>query len=128
MQTRMKKSLVFGIICVLILVSIPTLNAEVDYFQNSMVLIFGKCNTTSCGSIWWKFGLYIPVIKRNFFMIASDENESINVLILSFKDGFGYLMCVTVCQFVNCLFRGLGSIKLGFVSEEELESGEEIQL
>jgi hypothetical protein len=89
MQTRVKKSLVFGILCVLILTSIPTINAEVDHFQNSLVLIFGKCNTTSCGSIWWKFGLYIPVIKRNFFMIASNENESINILILSFEDGFG---------------------------------------
>ena len=89
MQTRVKKSLVIGIICILVLVSIPTINADVDYFQNSIVLIFGKCNTTSCGGIWWKFGLYVPVVKRNFFMLASDENESINILILSLKDGFG---------------------------------------
>jgi hypothetical protein len=46
----------------------------------------------------------------------------------AFKAGYGYLMCVTVCQFVNSLFRSLGSIKLGFISEEELESGEEILL
>lgn len=51
-----------------------------------------------------------------------------NVGMFSFKDGFGYLELVTVCQFVNSLFRSLGSIKLGFVSEEELESGEEILL
>ncbi len=89
MHTRVKKSLVIGVISILVLVSIPTINADVDYFQNSIVLIFGKCNTTTCGGIWCKFGLYVPVVKRNFFMLASDENESINVLILSLKDGFG---------------------------------------
>jgi hypothetical protein len=35
-----------------------------------------------------------------------------------FKDGFGYLELVTICQFVNSLFRDLGSVELGFVSEE----------
>ena len=45
-----------------------------------------------------------------------------------FKEGFGYIEFVTVCQFVNSLFRSLGSVKLGFVSEENLEKGEEIQL
>ena len=46
-----------------------------------------------------------------------------NVGIFSFKDGFGYLELVTVCQFVNSLFRGLVSIELGFIFEEELENG-----
>jgi len=44
------------------------------------------------------------------------------------KDGSGYLEHVTVCQFVNSLFRNLGSIELGFVSEEDLEKGEKIHL
>ncbi|MGA3191706.1 MAG: hypothetical protein ABSD73_04225 [Candidatus Bathyarchaeia archaeon] len=46
----------------------------------------------------------------------------------SFKEGYGYLECLTVCQFVVSLFRSLGSVELGFVSEEELEIGEEIEL
>jgi hypothetical protein len=46
----------------------------------------------------------------------------------TFKDGYGYLEFVTVCQFVNTLFRDLGSAELGFVSEEDLEKGEEIRL
>lgn len=50
-----------------------------------------------------------------------------NVRIFEFKDGSGYLERVTVCQFVNCLFRKLGSLELGFVPEEELEKGEEIE-
>jgi hypothetical protein len=45
-----------------------------------------------------------------------------------FKDGSGYLERITVCQFVNSLFRSLGSIPIGFISEEDLEKGEEIQL
>jgi len=90
MQSKMKKSLILGIICGLIVVSFPTITGEIDYYHNSIVLILGKCNITGCGGIWWKFGLYIPMVKRNVFIIANDEkNESINALILSFKDGFG---------------------------------------
>jgi hypothetical protein len=51
-----------------------------------------------------------------------------NVGMFEFKDGSGYLEHITVCQFVNSLFRSLGSVPIGFVSEEDLEKGEEIQL
>ena len=51
-----------------------------------------------------------------------------NVGMFDFKDGSGYLERATVCQLVNSLFRSLGSVELGFVSEEDLEKGEEIQL
>jgi hypothetical protein len=50
-----------------------------------------------------------------------------NVGMFRFKDGLGYLVLVTVCQFVNSLFRSLGSVRLGFVSEEDFEADEEIQ-
>jgi len=50
-----------------------------------------------------------------------------NVGMFEFKDDFGYLELVTVCQFVNSLFRSLGSMELGFVPEEDLEYGEEIE-
>ena len=43
------------------------------------------------------------------------------------KEGLGYLECVTICQFVDSLFRSLVSMPLGFVSERELENGEEIE-
>jgi hypothetical protein len=49
-----------------------------------------------------------------------------NAGMFSFKDGFGYLGCVTVCQFVNSLFRSLVTIELGYVIEESLEADEEI--
>ncbi len=49
-----------------------------------------------------------------------------NVGMFEFKEGFGYVERVTVCQFVSSLFRSLGSVELGFVSEEDLEKGEEV--
>jgi hypothetical protein len=51
-----------------------------------------------------------------------------NAEIFEFKEDFGYLERVTVCQFVNSLFRNLGSIPLGFVTEEELEDDIEAEL
>jgi hypothetical protein len=51
-----------------------------------------------------------------------------NLGMLSFKDGFGYLELVTVCQFVDNLFRDLGTTELGFVCEEDFEEGEEIEI
>jgi hypothetical protein len=47
--------------------------------------------------------------------------------IFEFRVGSGFLNHVTICQFVNSLFRRLGSVELGFVSEEDLEKGEEIE-
>jgi len=50
-----------------------------------------------------------------------------NVGMFEFKDASGYPEGVTVCQFVGSLFRSLGFVELGFVSEEDLEKGEEIE-
>jgi hypothetical protein len=51
-----------------------------------------------------------------------------SVVLFQFKEGSGYTEHVTVCQFVYSLFRSLGSMELCFVSEEDLEKGEEIQV
>ena len=89
MQNRMlKKGLVIGVICVLILVSVPTITADVENYNNSIVLIAGKSNSTSCLSLWWRIGLYIPIMKRHFFVAANgEEGESLNVLIFSRNNG-----------------------------------------
>jgi hypothetical protein len=50
-----------------------------------------------------------------------------NVGMFEFREGSGYLEHITVCQLVNSLFRSLGSVELGFVSEEELERCEEVE-
>ena len=50
------------------------------------------------------------------------------VSMFSFKNGFGYLELITICHFINSLFRALSSVELGFISEEDLEKGEEISI
>jgi len=49
-----------------------------------------------------------------------------NVGIFEFKDCSGYLEFATVCQF-DSLFRSLGSVEIGVVSQEDLGVGEEIE-
>ena len=67
--------------------------------------------------------IYFQAVK-----IGDDLMCVFNVGIFEFKDDSGYLERVTVCQLVNSLSRNLGSVELGFVSEEDLEEGEEIEL
>jgi len=67
--------------------------------------------------------IYFQAVK-----IGEDLMCVYNVGLFDLKDDSGYLERATVCQFVNSLFRSLGSVELGFVSEEDLENGEEIQL
>ena len=66
--------------------------------------------------------VYLQAVK-----VSDDIMCVYSVGMFEFKDGSGYLEHVTVCQFVDSLFRDLGSVKLGFVTEEELEISEEIQ-
>lgn len=84
----LKKCLVLGVICLLMLVSVPTTLAGTEYYSNSIVLIAGKSNSTKCWSLWWKIGLYIPIVKRRFFIAANKEGESLSVLIFSLKSQF----------------------------------------
>ena len=69
------------------------------------------------------YAIYFQAVK-----IGDDLIGVYNVGMFSFREGCGYLELVTVCLFVNSLFRALGSVELGFVSEEDLEKCEEIQL
>jgi hypothetical protein len=91
MKKRMlKKVMVFGAISALIIVSLPSPTADVEYFNNSIVLITGNSNSTSCLGLWWKIGLYIPIVKRQFIIEAnSEEGESLNVIIMSSNHGLG---------------------------------------
>jgi len=60
--------------------------------------------------------------------VAEDTICVYNVSYFDFKEGRGYFERVTVCQRNGVLFRALASLLLGFVSEEDLEKGEEIQV
>ena len=94
--------------------------------------ILRKWNKIKLGSICTKLvvrnGLFtIPhVIFFQAVKVGDDLMCVYNVGIFEFKEGLGFLERVTVCQFVNNLFRDLGSVEIDFVPEEELEKGEEI--
>jgi len=66
------------------------------------------------------------VIEFQAVKISDDMMCVYSVSVFGFKDGLGFLERITVCQFISSLFRGLGSLELGFVPEEDLENGEEI--
>jgi hypothetical protein len=91
-------------------------------------------NKIKLGSVCTKFvvrnGLFtIPyVIFFQAVKVGDDLMCVYNVGMFGFKEGSGYLELITVCQFVNSLFRSLGSVPLGFVAEENLEKDEEIEL
>jgi hypothetical protein len=51
-----------------------------------------------------------------------------HVSYFDFKEGRSYFERVTICHLNGVLFRSLASLVIGFVSEEDLEKGEEIQL
>ena len=95
--------------------------------------ILRKWNKIKLGSICTKLvvrnGLFtIPhVIFFQAVKVGDDLMCVYNVGMFGFKEGSGYLERATFCQFVNSLFRSLGSVKLGFVSEQDLEKGEEIE-
>ena len=88
--------------------------------------ILRKWNKIKLGSVCTNFiernRLFtIPyVIYFQAVKIGDDLLGVYNVGVFSFREGFGYLELISICQFVNSLFRRLGSVELGFVSEEEL--------
>jgi len=52
-----------------------------DHFTNSIVIIIGKCDVVQ-GPLIWIFGLYIPLIKRSFYIRANGgQDEQLNVII-----------------------------------------------
>jgi hypothetical protein len=93
-----------------------------------------KWNKIKIGALCTKFVEFnhlftIPyVVYFQAVKIGDDLMCVYNVGLFQFKEGSGFLKRVTVCQFVDSLFRSLGSVELDFIPEEELEEGEEVQL
>lgn len=95
-----KKMFVFGIVCLLLMVSIPVFtdiisasdsNKSEEYqanssqitkfFRNSIIFVSGSCNKVT-GPLIWIFGFYCPLLKRSFFIRAlGEEGEKLNVVI-----------------------------------------------
>jgi len=96
----LKKMFVFGIVCLLLMVSIPVVTNIIsasssnkskeyqasstqttNFFRNSIIFVSGSCNEVT-GPLIWIFGLYCPLLKRNFFIRAlGEEGEKLNVVI-----------------------------------------------
>jgi len=52
-----------------------------DYFEDSIIIIIGKCNLVT-GPLAWAFGFYIPLVKKSFLIKASgEEGEQLNILV-----------------------------------------------
>lgn len=66
------------------------------------------------------------VIAFQAVKVADDLMCIFSISMFSFRDGFGYVGSLTVCHFVDSLFRSLGSFELGFASEEDFEDDDEI--
>jgi hypothetical protein len=92
---HLKKILVIGAILLMIIPVLPVglstnsdfkqkqtdFTSGTEYFENSIVLIIGKCNVVQ-GPLLWIFGLYIPILKKSFLVRASGgEGEQLNVMI-----------------------------------------------
>ncbi|XES77352.1 MAG: hypothetical protein ACBZ72_00370 [Candidatus Bathyarchaeia archaeon] len=65
--------------------------------------------------------IYFQVVK-----VSDDLMCVYNVGLFQFRDGSGFAKRVTICHYVNNLFRSLGSVELGFTPENELEEGDEL--
>jgi len=94
------KFLIFGIICILVTASIPiaiggkaelksdgseetaeVTTSETFHFSDCFIVVNGNCNTVT-GPLVWIFGIYCPLLKRNFNILTNNgENESITVLV-----------------------------------------------
>ncbi len=90
-ENLLRKGIALLLFLMLFLVSTQLVNAETDYHNNSLVIIFGKSSYVLAGSLWWRLGLYIPLIKRNFDIIANKEGESLNVIVLKPNSNAFYL-------------------------------------
>lgn len=90
-------------------------------------MIQREWNKIGLGSVCTKFvernGLFnIPsVVTFESVKTGFDLMCVYSISIFDHKEGLGYLGLATVCYFVDGLFRSLGSVDIGFVSEEDWE-------
>ena len=59
----------------------PTNPADIDYYSDCVIWVFGKCDTVD-GPLLWKLGFYCPLREKTFIIQATGkENESLNIFI-----------------------------------------------
>ena len=89
MKHKFRKGLAVGVIWLLMLVTIPIVQADTDHYSDSVVLIVGKCNTVSTTGLWL-FGLTYIHKKEVIIQAQDEEGETIHVLIFPPKFAFHF--------------------------------------
>ena len=89
MKHKFRKGLAVGVICLLMLVTIPIAQADTDLYSDSVVLIVGKCNTVSTTGLWL-FGLTYIHKKEVTIQAQGEDGETIHVLIFPPKFAFHF--------------------------------------
>jgi hypothetical protein len=107
-RNYINKCLIFLMICVLILSSIPVVLSKTQnlnfenvkdnycelssgsfYFTDCLIVITGNVNNVY-GPLVWIFGVYCPLLKRSFRVLANnEEGESLNVIVFGKGVQFG---------------------------------------
>lgn len=65
----------------------PLAQASTDHFTDSIVIIFGKCETVA-SPVLWLFGFKFIFIREVIIQTSGGEDDKINALILPSKIGF----------------------------------------
>lgn len=60
-----------------------------DYYEQATVVVFGSCNAAYVLGFSWRFGLYIPTVRRTIYLDADEENVSLTVAVIKSNQGFG---------------------------------------
>ena len=64
-------------------------NSNYDYYNQATVIIFGSCDSAYVVGFSWRFGLYIPKVRRTIHIDANGVNESFSAVVLKSNEGFG---------------------------------------
>jgi hypothetical protein len=76
------------IIFTLVVTSMPVNAVETDYYQNSLIIIIGQCNTVN-KPVMWGLGLYIPILRRSFYIATNNqEGEMISIIVKNEQNAF----------------------------------------
>jgi len=80
MKHKFRKGLAVGVICLLMLVTIPIAQADTDHYSDSIVLISGKCNIVTTTGLWL-FGLTYINKKEITIQAQNEDGEKVHALI-----------------------------------------------
>jgi hypothetical protein len=88
-------------------------NKNLDYktYSEATIIIFGSCDSASILGFSWRFGLYIPLSRKTFYINSNGNNNSLNVIVLKSNQGVGFFyqydtMYITLVRARGIFFYG----------------------